>query len=159
EESVGPAARWLHLGMTSSDVLDASLALQCVEAADLITTQIDQLLAVLRRRADEHKKTPMIGRTHGIHAQPTTLGLVFGRGHAEGARARQRLVAARGTIAVGKIAGAVGTYANLVPEVEAAALGKLGLGPETVPTQIVGRDRHAEYATALALLGAAIEQI
>jgi adenylosuccinate lyase len=159
EESVGPPARWLHLGMTSSDVLDAGLALVCVEAVDLIVAELDRLLAVLRRRAEEHRRTPMIGRTHGIHAEPTTLGLVFARFHAELRRARRRLQSARFGIAVGKIAGAVGTYANLEPKVEATALGRLGLRPETVPTQIVGRDRHAELGCALALAAAALEQI
>ena len=159
EETAGEPARWLHLGMTSSDVLDASLAMLCVEAVDLITAQLDKLLAVLKRRADEHKKTPMIGRTHGIHAEPTTLGLTFARFFAEMRRAKRRLLSSRMSIAVGKIAGAVGTYGNLDPAIEKAALGKLGLRPETVPTQIVGRDRHAELQTALALLGGAIEQI
>ncbi|HJZ85896.1 MAG TPA: adenylosuccinate lyase [Polyangia bacterium] len=159
EESAGEPARWLHLGMTSSDVLDAALAILLREAVDLIDKQVDALLAALRRRAEEHRRTPMIGRTHGIHAEPTTLGLVFARWHAELARARRRLRWARSGIAVGKIAGAVGTYAHLAPAIEERALAKLGLRPETVPTQVVGRDRHAELACALALLGAAVEQI
>jgi adenylosuccinate lyase len=159
EETAGEPARWLHLGMTSSDVLDASLAMLSCEAVDLIVGQIDKLLEVLRRRADEHRKTLMIGRTHGIHAEPTTLGLTFARFYAEMRRARRRLLSARMSMAVGKIAGAVGTYGNLDPKVEQVALGKLGLRPETVPTQVVGRDRHAELQTALALLGGALEQI
>jgi adenylosuccinate lyase len=159
EETAGEPARWLHLGMTSSDVLDASLAMLSCEAVDLIAQQLDKLLEVLKRRADEHRKTPMIGRTHGIHAEPTTLGLTFARFYAEMRRARRRLLSARMSMAVGKIAGAVGTYGNLEPKIESAALQKLGLRPETVPTQIVGRDRHAELSTSLALLGGAIEQI
>jgi adenylosuccinate lyase len=159
EETAGEPARWLHLGMTSSDVLDASLAMSCCEAVDLIVAQLDRLLLVLQRKAETYRKTPLIGRTHGIHAEPTTLGLTFARFFAELRRARRRLLSARMSIAVGKIAGAVGTYGNLDPAIERAALGKLGLRPETVPTQIVGRDRHAELQMAISLLGAAIEQI
>ncbi len=159
EEVAGEPARWLHLGMTSSDVLDTSLAMLCVRAADKLLAGIDRLLAALKRRAIEHKNTPSIGRSHGIHAEPITAGLVFARWYAECCRARRRLEAARDSIAVGKIAGAVGTYANSNPAVEAEALAALGLRPETVASQIVARDRHAELLSALALLGASIENM
>ena len=159
EELAGEPARWLHLGMTSSDVLDAALAIQLVEAAGEILTGLDLLRAACRRRAEEHRATPTVGRSHGIHAEPITAGLVFAGFHAELGRARAALVAARDEIAVGKLAGAVGTYANLSPSVEARALAALGLRPELVPTQIVARDRHAAYFQALARLGAAVERI
>jgi adenylosuccinate lyase len=159
EELAGEPARWLHLGMTSSDVLDASLAILLVEAAREILDGIDLLRAACRRRAVEHRATPMIGRSHGIHAEPITAGLVFAGFYAELGRARRALGQARDEIAVGKIAGAVGTYANLDPAVETRALAALGLRAETVPTQIVARDRHAGYFQALARVGAAIERI
>jgi adenylosuccinate lyase len=159
EELAGEPARWLHLGMTSSDVLDASLALQLGEAADQILEGVDLLRAACRRRAEEHRATPLMGRSHGIHAEPITAGLVFAGFYAELGRARRALEAARREIAVGKIAGAVGTYANLDPAVEARALAALGLRPEVVPTQIVARDRHAGYFQALARLGAAVERL
>jgi adenylosuccinate lyase len=159
EELAGPPARWLHLGMTSSDVLDTALAVMTRDALALIEDGVDGLRAACARRAREHAATPMIGRSHGIHAEPTTAGLTFARWHAELGRARGRLAQARATIGVGKIAGAVGTYANVSPAVEAKALAALGLAPETVATQIVGRDRHAEVLGALALLGTAVEQI
>jgi adenylosuccinate lyase len=159
EELAGEPARWLHLGMTSSDVLDASLAILLREAADEILDGVDLLRAACARRAEEHRATPMIGRSHGIHAEPVTAGLVFAGFHAELGRARRELKAAREEIAVGKIAGAVGTYANLDPALERQALGALGLRPEVVPTQVVARDRHAAYFGALARLGTAIERI
>ena len=159
EELAGEPARWLHLGMTSSDVLDTATALQLCEATDEILTDLDNLLAALARRAAEHKLTPMIGRSHGIHAEPTTFGLMLAGLHAEVSRARTRVVAARAAVAVGKIAGAVGNYGNLTPAIEAAALGALGLSPETIATQVVARDRHAELLSALALVGCAIERI
>jgi adenylosuccinate lyase len=159
EELAGEPARWLHLGMTSSDVLDASLALQLVAATDEIVAGIDLLLAACRRRAEEHRATPAIGRSHGIHAEPITAGLVFAGFYAEVGRARRALVEARAGVAVGKIAGAVGTYANLDPKIEAQALASLGLRPEVVPTQIVARDRHAALFQALARLGTAVERI
>jgi adenylosuccinate lyase len=158
EERAGIEARWLHRGMTSSDVLDTSLAIQLREAMDLLLTRADKLLAALAKRAREHALTPMIGRSHGIFAEPVTFGLALAGHHAEVARAKRRLVAARTEIAVGKIAGAVGTYAHLSPEIEARALGRLGLSPETVSTQIVARDRHAAYFASLALAAAAIER-
>ena len=159
EELAGEPARWLHLGMTSSDVLDASLAIQLVEAADEILAGIDLLRAACKRRAQEHRATPMIGRSHGIHAEPVTAGLVFAGFYAELGRARVAFAAAREEVAVGKLAGAVGTYANLDPALELHALGALGLREETVPTQIVARDRHAAYFQALARLGTAVERI
>lgn len=159
EELAGPCARWLHLGMTSSDVLDTSLALVVREALGEILAGALRLQEAAKRRAEEHRRTPMIGRSHGIHAEPTSLGLTFARWHAELGRAIRRLEAAKTGIAVGKIAGAVGNYANVAPEVEERALGRLGLAPETVATQVVGRDRHAEVLCALALVGATVEQI
>jgi adenylosuccinate lyase len=159
EELAGEPARWLHLGMTSSDVLDASLAINLVEAADQILAGVDLLRAACRRRAEEQRATPAIGRSHGIHAEPITAGLVFAGFYAELGRARATLVAARREIAVGKIAGAVGTYANLEPAIESKALAALGLRPETVPTQIVSRDRHAAYFAALARIGNALDRI
>ena len=159
EELAGEDARWLHRGMTSSDVLDTSLALLLRDAADLLLARTDRVLEALATRAREHAGTPMIGRSHGIFAEPVTFGLVFAGHHAEIARGRKRLVTARAEIAVGKIAGAVGTYAHLSPEIEATALGSLGLGAETVSTQIVARDRHAAFFSALALLAAGIERL
>jgi adenylosuccinate lyase len=159
EELAGEPARWLHLGMTSSDVLDTSLAIQTGRSLERIINGVMGLASALAQRAREHATTPMIGRSHGIHAEPITAGLVFARWHAEIIRASSRLMKARHTIAVGKVAGAVGVYGNLDPAIESIALGRLGLEPETVATQIVARDRHAEVLTALALLGTAIEQI
>jgi len=159
EELAGEGARWLHRGMTSSDVLDTSLALLLVEAADLLLLRCDQLLLALARRAREHAKTPMIGRSHGIFAEPVTFGLALAGHHAEVARGKARLISAREEIRVGKIAGAVGTYAHLSPDIERRALGSLGLVPETVSTQIVSRDRHAAFFAALALLAAGIERL
>jgi adenylosuccinate lyase len=159
EQLAGEPARWLHLGMTSSDVLDSALAIQTVRALDQISTRAQELANALAGRAREHATTPMIGRSHGIHAEPITAGLVFARWHAEVSRALVRIQRARQGIAVGKIAGAVGVYGNLDPQIERDALRKLGLEPETVATQIVARDRHAEVLCALALLGTAIEQI
>lgn len=159
EELAGADARWLHRGMTSSDVLDTSLAILLRDAADRLLARCDSLLAALARRAREHAKTPMIGRSHGIFAEPITFGLALAGHHAEIARGRRRLETARREIAVGKIAGAVGTYAHLSPELEKKALASLGLEPESVPTQIVARDRHAAYFAALALVAAGIERL
>ncbi|MGZ3406083.1 MAG: adenylosuccinate lyase [Polyangia bacterium] len=159
EELAGADARWLHLGMTSSDVLDSSLAVLLCAATDEILGGLELLMAALKKRANEHRHTAMIGRSHGIHAEPVTLGIVFAGFYAEARRNRRRLVAARKSIAVGKIAGAVGTYANVSPTVEAEALASLGLRPETVATQVVQRDRHAELFDALALLGASVEKL
>ncbi|HEX2573077.1 MAG TPA: adenylosuccinate lyase [Polyangia bacterium] len=159
EELAGEPARWLHLGMTSSDVLDSALAILLRDALDLILAAMDRLGVVLHRRAEEHRHTPLIGRSHGVHAEPVTLGLVFAGFHAEASRNCDRLRAARRSIAVGKIAGAVGTYAHLSPEIEREALAALGLEPETVATQVVARDRHAELFQTLALLGSSIERL
>jgi adenylosuccinate lyase len=159
EELAGPSARWLHRGMTSSDVLDTSLSCLLVRATDMLLDRSDRLIAALAGRAREHEKTPMIGRSHGIHAEPVTFGVALAGHLAEVKRGRARLVRAREEIAVGKIAGAVGTYAHLSPEIEARALEKLGLKPETVSTQVVARDRHAQFFAALSLLAAAIERL
>ncbi len=159
EEKAGIDARWLHRGMTSSDVLDSALAIQMRDAADLLLARCDKVLAALAKRAKEHEKTPMIGRSHGIFAEPVTFGLALAGHYAEMKRARARLAAAKVEIAVGKIAGAVGTYAHVTPEIEKRALGALGLVPETVATQVVARDRHAAFFAALALCAAAIERL
>lgn len=159
EELAGPAARWLHRGMTSSDVLDTSLAMLLVRATDgLIARQIAYADA-LAARAREQAATPMIGRSHGIHAEPVTFGLALAGHAAEARRGVTRLRQARAEIAVGKIAGAVGTYAHLSPELEREALGKLGLGAETVSTQVVARDRHASFFATLAVVGAGVERL
>ena len=159
EELAGPPARWLHRGMTSSDVLDTSLALLLVRAADSLLTRVDALCEALAARAREHARTPMIGRSHGIHAEPTTFGVALAGHLAEMKRGRFRLAQARDEIAVGKIAGAVGTYAHLSLEIEERALARLGLRPETVSTQVVARDRHAVFFSALAGVAAGIERL
>ena len=159
EELAGVNARWLHLGMTSSDVLDAAFAILLRESADEILAGVDQLRAALLRKAEEHRETLMIGRSHGIHAEPIVAGLVFAGFFSEVGRARRAFIAARDEVSVGKIAGAVGTYANLSPELETRALARLDLRPEVVPTQIVSRDRHAGYFQALARLGTSVERI
>jgi len=159
EELAGEPARWLHLGMTSSDVLDTSLALLLTRVADGLLARQGRYIDALARRVEEHRRTPMIGRSHGIHAEPITFGLALAGHLAEAKRGRQRLRVAREEIAVGKIAGAVGTYAHLTPELEAEALGALGLAPETVSTQVVARDRHAAFFSALALVAAGIERL
>ncbi len=158
EELAGEPARWLHRGMTSSDVLDSSLALLLVEATDRLLHRIDGVLEAFRARIEEHRKTPAIGRSHGIHAEPVTFGLILAGHHAELRRGRARLALAREEIAVGKIAGAVGTYAHLTPAIEAEALGSLGLRPETASTQVVARDRHAAYVSTLGIIAAGIER-
>ncbi|MDH3654882.1 MAG: adenylosuccinate lyase [Myxococcales bacterium] len=158
EGLAGEPARWLHRGMTSSDVLDSSLALLLVEATDSLLVRLDAVLEALRGRIEEHRRTPAIGRSHAIHAEPTTFGLILAGHYAELARGRKRLEVARYEIAVGKIAGAVGTYAHLTPAIEAEALGALGLRPETASTQVVARDRHAAYVSALGIVAAGIER-
>lgn len=158
EESVGDEARWLHLGLTSSDVLDTSLALLLVRALDLIVAALDEVRQALRDRAFEHRHTAIIGRSHGMHAEPTTFGLILATFWDELGRGRVRLLAAREHIAVGKISGAVGTFANVDPRVETMVCEQLGLRPEPVSTQIVHRDRHAEYFCALALVGTTLER-
>jgi adenylosuccinate lyase len=158
EELAGEDARWLHRGMTSSDVLDTSFAILLRDATDGLVKRTSALLEALAKRAREHAKTPMIGRSHGIFAEPVTFGLALAGHHAELARGRERLLRARDVIAVGKIAGAVGTYAHLTPGIEAEALAALGLRAETVSTQVVARDRHAELFCAMALVAAGIER-
>ncbi|MCX5893375.1 MAG: adenylosuccinate lyase [Deltaproteobacteria bacterium] len=156
---LGEDGRYFHYGLTSSDVLDTALGLCLKEAADLLLADLDDLLAVLKVRAYEFKDLPMVGRTHGVHAEPTTLGLKFALWYAEFQRQRVRLTAARETIAVGKLSGAVGTFAHLPPEVEAKTCARLGLTPAAISTQIVQRDRHAEYFLTLALIGASVEKV
>src|SRR6266446_4360225 len=157
-EHVGPEARFVHQGMTSSDVLDTCLAVQLTQAADILLADLDAVLAALKRRAFEHKLTPMVARSHGVHAEPTTFGMKLAGHYAEFARNRDRLVAARKEIATCQISGAVGTFANIDPRVEAYVATKLGLAPEPVSTQIIPRDRHAAFFMALALIAAAIER-
>jgi adenylosuccinate lyase len=158
EELAGDDARWLHRGMTSSDVLDTSLSMLLVQATDALIARASALCDALAKRAQEHVKTPMIGRSHGIHAEPVTFGIVLAGHLAEMKRDRARLIEARKEIAVGKIAGAVGTYAHLTPALEMRALETLGLLPETVSTQVVARDRHAAYFATLAVVAAGIER-
>ena len=158
EGLAGEPARWLHRGMTSSDVLDTSLALLLVEATDKLLVRLDAVLEALRGRIEEHRRTPAIGRSHGIHAEPVSFGLILAGHYAELARDKKRLLVAREEIAVGKIAGAVGTYAHLTPAIEAEALGSLGLRPETASTQVVARDRHAAYVVTLGVIAAGIER-
>jgi adenylosuccinate lyase len=159
EELIGPASRHVHFGLTSSDVLDSAFALQLRAAIDIIERDLEGLLGVLARRAREHRNTPMVGRSHGIHAEPVTFGLVLAGSYAELARGRVRLRQAREEISVGKLAGAVGTNAHFSPDLEAAALSKLGLQPETVSTQVVPRDRHAVLFSALGLLASSLERL
>jgi adenylosuccinate lyase len=158
EQLAGEPARWLHRGMTSSDVLDTALALILVEASDLLLVRLDAVLDALRARIEEHRRTPAIGRSHGIHAEPLTFGVILAGHYAELARGRTRLLVAHDEIAVGKIAGAVGTYAHLTPAIEAEALASLGLRPENASTQVVARDRHAAFISALALIAAGLER-
>jgi len=158
-EHVGPEARFVHQGMTSSDVLDTCLAVQLKEAADLLLADLDALLAALKRRALEHKYTPTVGRSHGVHAEPTTFGLKLAGHYAEFARDRDRLAAARKEVATCAISGAVGTFANIDPAVEAHVAKKLGLEPEPISTQVIPRDRHAQYFMTLALIAAGVERL
>lgn len=158
-EHVGPDARFIHLGLTSSDILDTSLALLLREAMDLILDAVETLMAVIRERAFEHRQTVMIGRSHGVHAEPITFGLKLAVWYAEMGRNLDRLRQARETMRVGKISGAVGTFANVSPRIEALACRKLGLRPATISTQIVQRDRHAQYFSALAIAAGTLEKI
>ena len=158
-EFIGPDSRFVHQGMTSSDILDTSLAVQLKEAADLLIEDLDKLLAALEKRALEHKDTPTIGRSHGIHAEPTTFGVKLAGHHAAFQRSRARLVAARAEIATCAISGAVGTFANVDPRVEEHVAGKLGLTVEPVSTQVIPRDRHAAFFAALAVCAASIENL
>ena len=158
-EIVGPEARFLHQGMTSSDVLDTCLGVQLARATDLLLQDVDLVLAALKRRALEHKLTPVVGRSHGIHAEPTTFGVKLTGHYAEFVRARTRLVAAREEIAVCAISGAVGTFANVDPRVEAHVAARLGLKIEPVSTQTIPRDRHAAYFAALAVVASSVERL
>ncbi|WP_431283768.1 adenylosuccinate lyase [Humitalea sp. 24SJ18S-53] len=158
-EGIGPEARFMHQGMTSSDVLDTCLNVQMVRAADLLIADMDALLAALRMRAEEHRHTPTIGRSHGIHAEPTTFGLKLAGHYAEFFRGRERLVTARHEIATCAISGPVGTFASVDPRVEAFVAEKLGLRPEPVSTQVIPRDRHAAYFCALAVVASGIERL
>jgi adenylosuccinate lyase len=156
---LGEDGRYFHFGLTSSDVLDTALALRLKEAADLLLSDLDELLVVLKDQAYAFKDQVMVGRTHGVHAEPITLGLKFALWYAEFQRQRARLVQARETIAVGKLSGVVGTFAHLPPEVEARVCADLGLAPAAISTQIIQRDRHAEYFLTLALIGASVEKV
>jgi adenylosuccinate lyase len=158
-EHVGPEARFMHQGMTSSDVLDTCLAVQLAKASDILIADLDALLVVLERRAREHKMTPTIGRSHGIHAEPVTFGLKLAQAHAEFARNRARLVAAREDVATCAISGAVGTFANIDPFVEEYVAGKLGLLVEPVSTQVIPRDRHAMFFATLGVIASSIERL
>jgi len=158
-EHVGPEARFMHQGMTSSDVLDTCLAVQLAKASDILIAGLDALLVVLERRAREHKMTPTIGRSHGIHAEPVTFGLKMAQAHAEFARNRARLVAARADVATCAISGAVGTFANIDPFVEDYVAGKLGLSVEPVSTQVIPRDRHAMFFATLGVIASSIERL
>ncbi|RAK62449.1 adenylosuccinate lyase [Phenylobacterium kunshanense] len=158
-EIVGPEARFLHQGMTSSDVNDTTLAVQLVRATDLLIEDVDLVLAALKRRAYEHRRTPTVGRSHGIHAEPTTFGLKLAGHYAEFQRAKERLAMAKFEIATCAISGAVGTFANVAPEVEAYVADKMGLAVEPVSTQVIPRDRHAAYFAALAVVASSIERL
>jgi adenylosuccinate lyase len=158
-EIVGPEARFVHQGMTSSDVLDTCLNVQLVRSADLLIADVDALLKALERRARQYKLTPTIGRSHGIHAEPTTFGLKLAQAYAEFDRARQRLVAARAEVATCAISGAVGTFAQIDPRVEAHVAKKMGLKVEPVSTQVIPRDRHAMYFATLGVVAASVERL
>ena len=158
-EGVGDAARWVHLGVTSSDVVDTAWALLLKEAGGKLIVEVDRLRDALARRAVEHRRTPMIGRTHGVHAEPTTFGLKLAVIWQELGRDRDRLERATRTLSVGKISGAVGTFAHLDPEIEAGACRRLGLEPAAISTQILQRDRHAEFCFALAVTAATLEKL
>ncbi len=158
-EHVGPSARFVHQGMTSSDVLDTCLNVQLVRAADILLDDLDRLLAALEKRAFEHKLTVCIGRSHGIHAEPTTFGIKLATFHAEFQRCRARLVAARAEVATCAISGAVGTFANIDPSVEEHVAEKLGLSPEPVSTQVIPRDRHAMYFAVLGVIASSVERL
>jgi adenylosuccinate lyase len=158
-EFIGPDSRFVHQGMTSSDVLDTCFAVQLQRASDILIADVDALLAALKRRAFEHRLTPTIGRSHGIHAEPTTFGLKLAQAYAEFARARARLVAARAEISTCAISGAMGTFANIDPRVEAHVAEKMGLVPEPISTQVIPRDRHAAFFAALGVVASSIERL
>jgi adenylosuccinate lyase len=157
-ENVGPSARWLHFGMTSSDVIDTAQALQMREACDLILKDLDALADVVRDRAIAFRRTPMIGRTHGVHAEPMTFGLKLALWYAELQRAIERVRRARAVVSVGKLSGAVGTFAHLPPQIEEDVCRRLGLEPAPVASQVIQRDRHAELLTTLAITAASLEK-
>jgi adenylosuccinate lyase len=157
-EKVGPSARWLHFGMTSSDAIDTAQALQMREACDLILKDLDALSEAVRERAFEHRRTEMIGRTHGVHAEPMTFGLKLALWYAELVRDAERVRRAKETISVGKISGAVGTYAHLPPSIEEDVCRRLGIAPAPVASQVIQRDRHAELLSALTITGASLEK-
>jgi adenylosuccinate lyase len=157
-ESIGEESRYIHLGLTSSDVIDTATSLQLVEASDLLLRGVKELTVVLAQRAIEHKYTIMIGRTHGIHAEPTTFGLKLALWMEEMRRNLQRLAEAKKAVAVGKISGAVGTYATVTPEIESRACRKLGLAPAPISNQVIQRDRHAQFVTTLAILAGSLEK-
>ena len=157
-EHVGPSARWLHFGLTSSDVVDTAQAIQMRDATSLLLKDVDELLLAVRTRAEEHRRTPMIGRTHGVHAEVMSFGLKLALWYAELQRDAVRLERARSVVAVGKVSGAVGTFAHLDPSIEEAICRKLGLQPAPVSSQIIQRDRHAELMSAIAITGASLEK-
>ena len=158
-EHVGPASRFIHLGLTSSDVVDTGFALQLKQSGELLLTGLDRLIAALARLAWKYKDTVMMGRSHGIHAEPITFGLKVAVWYAEARRNRERLLAAIHTVAVGMLSGAVGTFANIDPDVEEAVCADLGLQPEAASTQVISRDRHAQFFNTLAIIGGSIEKI
>ncbi len=158
-ELIGPAARFVHQGITSSDILDTTTAVQLSRATDILIADVDLLLAALKKRALEHKYTPTIGRSHGIHGEPTTFGLKLAGFHAEFARNKERLKTARAEVATAAISGAMGTFANVDPRVEAHVAAKLGLKVETVSTQVISRDRHAAYFATLAVVASSLERL
>ncbi|NNC47059.1 MAG: adenylosuccinate lyase [Sphingomonas sp.] len=158
-EKLGPERRWLHQGMTSSDVLDTSLAVQLTQASDILIAGLEKLLDVLKRRAEEHKYTATIGRSHGIHAEPVTFGLKMAQAYAEFDRNLQRMKAARAEIATAAISGAVGTFANIDPRVEAYVAEQMGLSPEPTSTQVIPRDRHAMFFAVLGVIASSIERL
>jgi adenylosuccinate lyase len=158
-EFIGPDSRFVHQGMTSSDVLDTCLSVQLRRAADILLADIDKLLAALKRRAFEHKMTPTIGRSHGIHAEPLTFGLKLAQAFAEFSRAKERLISARREISTCAISGAIGTFANIDPRVEEHVAAKMGLTPEPISTQVIPRDRHAMYFATLGVVASSIERL
>src|SRR4029077_15881730 len=158
-EIVGPDARFVHQGMTSSDVIDTCFNIQLVRASDILLADLDGLLAALKKRAFEHKDTATIGRSHGIHAEPTTFGLKLAQAYAEFSRARARLLAAQEEVSTCAISGAVGTFANIDPRVEEHVAAKLGLKPEPVSTQVIPRDRHAMFFATLGVIASSIERL
>jgi adenylosuccinate lyase len=158
-EHVGPEARFVHAGLTSSDILDTCFNVQLVRAADLLIADLDHLLGALKTRAFEHKQTPTVGRSHGIHAEPTTFGLKLAQAYAEFTRAKERMGHARAEVATCAISGAVGTFANIDPRVEAYVAEKMGLRPEPISTQVIPRDRHAMYFATLAVVASSLERL